>query len=591
MTKEFRLTWKMQRALQELLTLIKEESVPDPGRSDRSGNISEIERRILFVFDVYRKEMTDVRASRQGVDSKVYSNTHKEDWGSAREAAVSPPPQKDDAGSPRLGMGSHRFIPKEFPMEASPQRTGVGSPQAVAQSPAPPAKGTVVPNEPPPGFRSPQPAGIPASPPQPPSVMPLQAAGALPPSAAVPASDNKGGAAVMPIEPIKKSLFLKNAKAGEAYECPLDMDGLRSVRMEDAKGTGIVFDEATGRFRGIPVASGDFQFRLTGFLHGRPAEIIANLAVIPDPRSLWVSKDSDRTDPFWKPDQDFVLMSGDLLCVAASKRGRSHAKDGGFRDDDFGILEPIPGGWHVAAVADGAGSAKFSRRGSKVAIDAVLKDVPPLLEEHLDPDLDKLVAAHLAGRAEAEQEIRIRLYKSVAAASLQAAKAVEDEAGAHGEKAGAFSTTLVLCIAKRLPAGWFFAGFSVGDGGAAVFDVDDCSVTTLTAPDSGEFAGQTRFLHRSEFGTWEDVSRRIFFDVRTRFTALVLMTDGITDPKFPTEVSFGDPGKWRDFWTGDLGAAVRFSKDNPDLEKQFIDWLDFWSPGNHDDRTIAVLVP
>lgn len=403
--------------------------------------------------------------------------------------------------------------------------------------------------------------------------------------------DNKGGSVVMPIETVKKSLFLKNAKAGEAYECPLEVDGLKSVRMEDAKGSGIVFDEAAASFQGTPSASGDFQLRLTGFLHGRPAEIIANLAVIPDPRSLWVSKDSDRTDPFWKPDQDFGMVVGDLLCVAASKRGRSHAKDGGFRDDDFGILEPLPGGWHVAAVADGAGSAKFSRRGSKVAIDAALKDLPALLQEHLDPDLDKLVAAHLEGRAEAEQDIKIRLYKSVAAASLQAAKAVEDEAGTHGEKAGAFSTTLVLCIAKRLAAEWFFAGFSVGDGGAAVFDAEDCSVTTLTAPDSGEFAGQTRFLHRSEFGSWEEVSRRIFFDVRKRFTALVLMTDGITDPKFPTEVSFGDPGKWRDFWNGDLAAAVHFSKDNRNLEKQFIDWLDFWSPGNHDDRTIAVLVP
>ena len=67
------------------------------------------------------------------------------------------------------------------------------------------------------------------------------------------------------------------------------------------------------------------------------------------------------------------------------------------------------------------------------------------------------------------------------------------------------------------------------------------------------------------------------------------MSDGITDPKFPTEVVFGDPNRWREFWRDFTGAIdLQASRDT---EAQFMQWMDFWSPGNHDDRTLVVLVP
>ena len=54
--------------------------------------------------------------------------------------------------------------------------------------------------------------------------------------------------------------------------------------------------------------------------------------------------------------------------VAASKRGRSHAQEGKPRDDYF-RMEHMDNGWYIMAVADGAGSAKYSRQGSKIACD------------------------------------------------------------------------------------------------------------------------------------------------------------------------------------------------------------------------------
>ena len=69
------------------------------------------------------------------------------------------------------------------------------------------------------------------------------------------------------------------------------------------------------------------------------------------------------------------------------------------------------------------------------------------------------------------------------------------------------------------------------------------------------------------------------------------MTDGITDPKFETDSELANPERWRNFWNNDLTKEVDFSRNNNTLKKEFLDWMDFWSRGNHDDRTLAVLLP
>nr|WP_324169910.1 protein phosphatase 2C domain-containing protein [Raoultella ornithinolytica] len=103
-------------------------------------------------------------------------------------------------------------------------------------------------------------------------------------------------------------------------------------------------------------------------------------------------------------------------------------------------------------------------------------------------------------------------------------------------------------------------------------------------PDSGEYAGQTRFLDaeavsdtgfskRISIGKWNDVSH------------LVLMTDGVSDPWFETDNGLQNPTKWDTLMT-ELNPLLSV----PDLaSSQLVEWLNFFSPGNHDDRTIVVL--
>lgn len=99
-----------------------------------------------------------------------------------------------------------------------------------------------------------------------------------------------------------------------------------------------------------------------------------------DPRKLWRNLPVDwenMPEPKYKNDDTQVeYVKVEALAdgtpqkdiVAASKRGRSHAQEGKPRDDYF-RMEHMDNGWYIMAVADGAGSAKYSRQGSKIACD------------------------------------------------------------------------------------------------------------------------------------------------------------------------------------------------------------------------------
>ena len=67
---------------------------------------------------------------------------------------------------------------------------------------------------------------------------------------------------------------------------------------------------------------------------------------------------------------------------------------------------------------------------------------------------------------------------------------------------------------------------------------------------------------------------------------MVLMTDGVSDPKFETDAGLKLLMHWQLLWQ-DLATPLAA----PAPDAALLDWLDFWSRGNHDDRTIALLIP
>ena len=71
---------------------------------------------------------------------------------------------------------------------------------------------------------------------------------------------------------------------------------------------------------------------------------------------------------------------------------------------------------------------------------------------------------------------------------------------------------------------------------------------------------------------WNDISH------------LVLMTDGVSDPRFETDNGLQNPQKW-DRLMAELSPLLT---DPEHASAQLVEWLTFLS-GNHDDRTIIVL--
>ena len=180
------------------------------------------------------------------------------------------------------------------------------------------------------------------------------------------------------------------------------------------------------------------------------------------------------------------------------------------------------------------------------------------------------------------------LYGILGTAVFKAYKNIEEEATISGREVKDFSTTLIVSICKKFKFGWFVGAFWVGDGGIGIYNKDTKFLKVLGESDGGEFAGQTRFLTMPEITQPAELYRRLRFDIVDEFTALILMTDGITDPKFETDANLLKFEKWDELWA-DLSKEVEFKDNNEKSADQLLKWLDFWSPGNHDDRTIAIL--
>lgn len=322
-----------------------------------------------------------------------------------------------------------------------------------------------------------------------------------------------------------------------------------------------------------------------------------------DPRKLWknipVDWDNMPEPKYRKEDTQSEYVKVEALAdgtpqkdiVAASKRGRSHAQEGKPRDDHF-KMKHTDNGWYIMAVADGAGSAKFSREGSRIACEESVNFC--IVQLNSNKEFENAIARYDELKGEGENDARKivgdYIYKIVGTAAFKAHKAINAEAAMAKNQPKQYATTLLLTICKKFPFGWFLASFWVGDGAICLYDRQAHTAKILGVPDEGEYAGQTRFLTMPEiFKDAASLYQRLRFNIVNDFTALFLMTDGVSDPKFETDANLNNPDKWDTLWNDLKENGVELTDDNEASKDQLLNWLDFWSPGNHDDRTIAIL--
>lgn len=326
-----------------------------------------------------------------------------------------------------------------------------------------------------------------------------------------------------------------------------------------------------------------------------------------DPRTLWknieVNWDNMPEPKYKKEDTDTDYVKVEALpdgtpqmdIVAASKRGRSHAQEGKPRDDHFKLYHDDTTNWYVIAVADGAGSAKYSRGGSRIACETAVDHCKQLLSNSgaFEQTLHEYTQGDYTNLELLKKKVGASVYNILGNAALKSQKAIYAEAKAQSIPVKQYATTFLLAIAKRFDFGWFIATYWVGDGAICLYNKEEHSAKLMGVPDEGEYAGQTRFLTMPEiFKDGKAIYDRLRFVIEPDFTALFLMTDGVSDPMFETDANLNNPDKWDALWNRllhDEEYPVHLVDDNEHAKDELLDWLDFWSPGNHDDRTIAIL--
>lgn len=397
---------------------------------------------------------------------------------------------------------------------------------------------------------------------------------------------------------------------GYAHVLQLPADKISLIGLEGIGELGLsleIIKPGEYLLSGRPLTTGDFTLKLRySTIEGEPeSELAIPIAFNPDPRDLWHDIPTDKDILYFKEDSEGAYIKVEAGAdgypkkdiVAASRRGRSHAREGKPRDDHFGLFHCVESDWYVIAVADGAGSARYSRKGSEIACKTVINHCKGLLLDN--PAFEEAIRNFNADPS--NKELRSVLTNMVHEIVLKGAKKAHDRinevaSGEEGLKPKDFATTLMFAICKRYDFGWFIASFWVGDGAMCLFDSENKTAKLLGTPDEGEFSGQTRFLTMPEIFRTADVYNRLRIAIVPEFTALFLMSDGVSDPMFETDKNLNDYAAWEEFYhqlksgfPEDGIGGVDLSDDNEGAKDQLLGWLDFWSPGNHDDRTIAIL--
>ena len=370
---------------------------------------------------------------------------------------------------------------------------------------------------------------------------------------------------------------LPNARCGEPYRAALPAD---AAHVKITPECGLVWDAKYHQISGTPSQAGDVEIRYTVPEHGADTPVRQTLYINPNPKDLWQNQPSDPTAPFAKPDtaHDLITTAQGRL-IAARVRGRSHAHNGTHCDDDYRIAYHERTGLHFIAVADGAGSAEFSRYGSQLAVNAAADTVWQLLDNN-----EKFFRL-----PESEpKDQKHALENLISNAAYQAFVAQKNAAETEQIDIKKLACTLLIALAlPRADGTWLITAYWVGDGAAAVWQPESQTITLLGESDGGAYSGETVFLSANEVRP-ENLSKRIREWQGQQPPVLMLMTDGVSDPKFETDANLARPERWAELWQeGKFQTALQAEQPAAALEG----WLDFWSPGNHDDRTLALFLP
>lgn len=389
-------------------------------------------------------------------------------------------------------------------------------------------------------------------------------------------------------------LSIPNGLSGQDYAtdllelCP-ELQTCIDIRLQDNADTGLAL-ESPARLAGKLSTAGSHQLRVTAEDPDglSSIELLLKLAIIPNSRDLWKHLPADPSAPYAKPEADVrrIAAQPGWQLTMASQRGRSHAHKGTHRDD-HGTIMHTADGWNLIVIADGAGSCRYSREGSRLAAEHASLMLGHQLNQYgysLEATLTRWWLED--DRSILPQSVIEPLSRTIIPAVYEAYTAITREADRSGLPIKDFSTTLLLAAHTLTEHGHLVVSFGIGDGAIALLR-DASTVKLMNHPDSGKHVGQTRFLDKALFMDAQGLYRRIQVQLTPSLEALLLATDGVTDPKFDSDNQMHDARAWWKLFSElkpVLPGVVQATQQDP-----LLDYLDFFIERHHDDRTLAIL--
>lgn len=398
-------------------------------------------------------------------------------------------------------------------------------------------------------------------------------------------------------------ITIPNGSVNKPYKAVIDpeqwhMGDVVYLEWKGLEAIGLAYNAESKAIEGIPTVSGDVKIQLLFSLPGTPVHVkVLNLIVNPDPRSLWKDIPVDINDPYWKPDD--VIKSGtlgDRHIAVVSKRGRSHKNTGAFRDDDCAFHSFEEKGWSVVAVADGAGSSPFSRKGAEIACRETIAFFKQYFADNKEKEIEHAAPGDMNSIAKQHMYLVVKHIsdKIKEEAARHAATHPGLFTGRHTTAIEYYHTTFIFAAFRRFDFGYMILTFGVGD--CPIILLNNDQVQLLNQLDIGEFGGGTRFITQPDIFASKEIPIESRFNVTItqEMSYLFLMTDGIYDPKFEVEVNLRSLAHWRQFMedlngNNEAKVIVDFKQPVNEVANQLAHWMDFWSPGNHDDRTLAII--
>ncbi|HVO44597.1 MAG TPA: PP2C family serine/threonine-protein phosphatase [Aggregatilineales bacterium] len=276
-------------------------------------------------------------------------------------------------------------------------------------------------------------------------------------------------------------------------------------------------------------------------------------------RTRWRNLASNKQDPHYQPEEFAASLDGaaGYRIAAASRRGKTHAHAGTFRDDAVAIA--ATGHWNIVAVSDGAGTAPLSRVGSNLAVTEAVAAMKGAMPD--PPATEDLGRAIWAGLRAA--------YQALKSFSTDQKIPVSD-----------LSCTLQLLIHWPQAKGCLLGVAHVGDG-IITAETADGQYYLLTEPDTDpEDSSRTLFLTSGPLRGWMERTKVYQFDDPLDIVAM--MTDGLS----------GDLEPYVELLHNNLFEVLRhrvICYPLPQRELALLAMISYDRRGSFDDRTLAVL--